>query len=300
MTTRRHDGSRGISGDGTVVAPAVLADFPEITRHEQRCRLCRLVVTHPAELRTLHAEWARGLGAKVIWKQHASALQAATGGAKYSDDSFIRHFQRHVAGAQTDLVRAAATPATEAPAAPVEMLVPVPPAPAPGMTLTALQREVAALPTPDKAAAADFDYHELMRLYLRIRPLMEQILDDTMALLQPDPQTGKTPGVKAYDVVMLKTLYEQVRGTLADLNRIRNSDRLVKHIIADQARTMALRTGEAVVPPLRQIEEALVRGDSLSALSHIRAMTAGDAFVELMSTAARKSLEHTYAQYRLN
>lgn len=309
MTRKKNRASGGLTATESPESGSMsytLSDFPEIRRHEQRCRMCRLVTVAPDLLKEVHREYAKGVGAKGLHATYgeragaaAAALPQSDGKVQvYSAMTFIRHLDQHVGPPELAATAMAVRSSRSAvPAGRKELpIVPIPP-PAEALSTAQMGKalpEVAAPPI----GASDEDYTELWALYSKLKPILDKVCEDTLSKLKPDAE-GKTVGITSYDAVMLSKLYSEARGTLGDLNRIKNSDRLIKLILETAGRNVILRVAEVVANPFVVLKGHLERGDVGQAMQLIGEVLGGG-LVQDLTTTAQQALALTQEQYKLH
>lgn len=138
----------------------------------------------------------------------------------------------------------------------------------------------------------DSDYHNMYGLFLRVLRRIES-LDDNNAIIS---QSG-------CDVKLLATwnaLLDNARRMIEGLNKMRNSDRLVLHILESQTKSFA----QAIASPLGvELREIVLELERIPEASHITARMkrlVGSGVSSMFRNAALETLARTREEYKLN
>jgi len=284
----------------------------------QPCRVCALSQVRPEVLRLIHEDRFAGLSLRKLAAKYADVMIKHCKSSP-SRELYRRHFDSHLDGDLAVVVRnaratveARARPDAEATEAdlsedddefdeeaePPEAELELPPEPLPPVeaapaALAVIQPTPAALTHPEPVTQRmrddDSDYFELWELYDKLKPLLEGIYNSAAAEL-------KNGEYNAYDLVLLLKIFGEGRKMLAEANRMKNSDRLMRLVLEAHTkrfvRVLSEPLGQALKNHLLLMRRGELHPDQFE-------MFLNDQLVHIFQSAATKSLAMSCEEYKL-
>ena len=275
--------------------PPALGDFPEITGWEARCRVCKLIRDEPGVARVVHGEWRSRMAEDGTAPQDAVADVVAPMLSKHgikplSGQVLARHFGRHVGdaaswgshlsvvpGGMPDPEEAAVGSVTEVAAA-------------------RLAKTLATMKAADARTGAlgqhDSDYFRMNTLFTRLVARIEALDKDPSAFFTTDSR---------HDMHKLNVwtgMISSARAILADLNKMRNSDRLTASILEQHTLRLSQSLAAGLGEELRPVQAALASGDQARA-QELLGEVMGQRVPALFRQAAADALDMTKTKYGL-
>lgn len=270
-----------------------LAQFPEITRWEPRCRICQLVRDEPGIARIIHDEWRARMAEDGVASAHAVVDAVAEmldrqGITKLIPKNVVSHFSVHV-----DCAKFVKKPKSEGVGA----------TEAKGEGWAAKEAVEARLardaeelragePRVGALGEGDNDYFKMWELFSR---MMRRIV-----ALDTDPTAFFTVDGK-HDMHKLQVwtgMVTSAKSILEGLNKMRSSDKMTASVLDQHAAQLMRVLMTSLGSELRQVLVVLQKGDAARGAKEIEALMK-DRVPKLFLGAVNDSLAEVKDKYGL-
>lgn len=239
----------------------VVPGFPEIRKRNARCRICKLIDTHPELVHAIHELIRQGVGPSALERRFASVLEEA-----HVPHIYRASYERHVAEHITKM----------------------------GLVVKLTDERERRLATPEVIPAREVTDEELD--YVEMRRLFTQ-LSETLA--QVSRAVAGKEELTSYDLNMLIALYRELRNQIETLNKMRNSDRLTKAILEAHTRQLLQLLSEPLSEALRDVYRMLLNGDYDGAAARMGTLLSAD-LAPMFVSSGREAMQMSIEHYKLH
>lgn len=294
--TNLNDGSRVARRKeqrARVVRSVLVPAFPEIVNKESQCRLCALVETAPGILVSIHSQHREGRGVRALETQTRMVWEAR-GETPVDHRTFDRHLKKHCDFSEVSMA-VGETLADDLPSG--DDLLDEESSSEPGMsppgTLSPAPPPVLQLAAPrsEDLEAGAGDYFDMENVIIRLRARVDQLDADTAFV----DEEGR---VNTYGIAIWIKIISELRQALEALNRMRNSDRLIKAIVQAHTKRVAQLSSAPLINRFQALLMMLKNGTTANAILEVEKLASGDVR-DIMIRAAEEAIRESCKVYKL-